>query len=138
MKTIIILIIIGLLPIQNKAQISNDQILEAFISDYEFCPRIYSRYLKDCDTIYIIDTAYFFTQYEYFKTYRRPVSKYYKQPYFQTYIPEIYSKTITISNDILVPIRPWYGHPPLPDTVGIANWRCKNLYIYKIDRDEQK
>jgi hypothetical protein len=26
----------------------------------------------------------------------------------------------------------------ITNTVGIANWRCKNLYIYRIEKDEYK
>jgi hypothetical protein len=106
---------IFLISLSGKSQVSNDQLLDALISDDEFCPNIYYyESLKDCDTIYVIDTASFFNRKEYFKTYKRPVSKYYQKVYYLRNVPDTYSKTIIISNDILVPIRPWYGHPTLP------------------------
>jgi hypothetical protein len=140
MKKIILTGMIFLISLSGKSQISNDQLLDTFISDNELCPYVFNRYCTYCDTIYIIDTLSLFTEKIYFKSYKKPnIPKHLKKFFSIISVPETYSKTIIVSKKNLVPLLyPFKSFPIKPDTTGIKKWQCKCLHILSISKKDNK
>ncbi|MDR3287357.1 MAG: hypothetical protein LBT27_07935 [Prevotellaceae bacterium] len=131
---------IFLISLSSKSQVSNDQLLDAFISDNELCPYVFHKHCKCCDTIYIVDTSNFFTEKVYVKSYKKPkISRHLKKFFSTISVPETYSKTIIVSKEFLVPLLyPFKSFPVKSDTTGINKWQCKCLHILCISKNNNK